>query len=87
MSALEGDVLPRVAPGEDPAELVPAEDAPKMSIIEWSTREVLRYHTICLFRGKALVLREQPYPHYTVLTKDDYKLLAYPRLGGVTRSK
>lgn len=86
-AALEGDVLPRIAPGEDPAELVPAEEAPKMSVIEWSAREVLRQHTVCLFRGKAMLMRHEPYPHYTVLTKDDYKLIAYPILGGVTRSK
>lgn len=85
---LEGEVMPQVAPGEG-EELVPvAEDEkPKMTVVEWSAREILRNHTIIRFRGRNMLLRYDPYPHFRRMTDDDFNLISYPILGGVTRGR
>lgn len=85
---IEGEVLPKLGPNETDDLVAAVEgEKPKMTIIEWSVQQILSQHRICRFRGKAKLLELEPYPHYSTLSKDDFKDVAYPILGGVTRSK
>lgn len=70
----------RVAKADEPQEekksmVVAASDAVR------SEQEVVR------FRGRAMILDTRTFPHYKPLHKDKFEEIAYPILGGITRSK
>lgn len=63
------------------------DEEPKKSVVQISAEKVLEVERIIRFRGRALVLVYQPFPHYVPLTKDRFEEVAYRLLGGVTRSR
>jgi hypothetical protein len=42
---------------------------------------------IVRFRNRAMLLEQWPYPHFVPLTRETFDGIAYPLLGGVTRSR
>lgn len=48
---------------------------------------VASQHRIATFRGRPMLMRYEPYPHFTPLHKDQFDKIAYPLLGGITRGQ
>lgn len=59
----------------------------KLSQVVSSSLQVADQYRIARFRGRAMVLESLPYPHFVPLTKEAFDRLAYPILGGLSRSK
>jgi hypothetical protein len=57
------------------------------TIVQRSSEAVEAQYQVIGFKGRAMVMVRQPYPHYVPLHKDRFEKLAYPILGGVTRSR
>lgn len=66
--------------------LTPPAEAPT-SVVAQGAARVAGAHRIVRFRGRAMVLAEAPYPHFVPLHKDNFDKIAYPELGGISRSK
>jgi hypothetical protein len=67
----------------------PAQEAAERqkNIVVASATSIAKSHRVAAFRGRPMVLEEEPYPHFVPLHKDRFERLAYPLLGGVTRSR
>lgn len=59
----------------------------KKNIVAANALAVQNQTHIVRFRGRAMVREEWPYPHYRALFKDTFEQIAYPILGGVSRSR
>lgn len=59
----------------------------KLSVIEASAKQIADIMPIARFRGRPIILIERPFPHFEPLHKEKFEQLAYPRIGGVTRSR
>lgn len=57
------------------------------SVVARNADVVTGQHRIASFRGRAVLLDEEPYPHFVPLHKDRFERIAYPLLGGISRSK
>jgi hypothetical protein len=42
---------------------------------------------IASFRGRPMILKSSPYPHFVPLRREDFDRIAYPILGGLTRGQ
>lgn len=72
-------------------ELAPAGDEPATAVeptaVSVSAAAVESGYDIVRFRNRAMVLVRTPYPHYTPLHREMFDRIAYPILGGVSRSR
>ncbi len=65
----------------------PTPNEPKLTKTELEAQQVQTQHNIVRFRGQALLLVAEPFPHYITLTEEVFKRVAYPIIGGVSRGK
>lgn len=75
--------LPEPAPDDASQE----DEGPKSSIVSANAKTVGEYVQVSRFRGRPMVLVLKPYPHYTPLHREAFDRIAYPILGGVSRSR
>ena len=59
----------------------------KLSAVQASALQVAETVTVAQFRGRPVVLETDPFPHYVPLHRETFNRIAYPVLGGVTRSR
>lgn len=59
----------------------------KQTAIEQLATNVMGQYRIVKFKGKMMILEAEPYPHYALLSSDQFADLAYPLAGGVARSR
>lgn len=57
------------------------------TVVSRNAAAVSQGYEIVQFRGRAMVKVSDPYPHFVPLHKDRFERLAYPVLGGVSRSR
>lgn len=69
----------------------PAKDPPvkedKIDIVVANAAMVSQFVTVKRFRNKPMLLEQWPFPHFTPLTREKFDGVAYPILGGKTRSR
>lgn len=65
----------------------PDDDEPKLSIVAAQASSVVATERIVRFRGRALILDNDGFPHFTPLHRERFDRIAYPLLGGQTRSR
>lgn len=65
----------------------PEEGTKKPSIVAKNAALVAGARRIVRFRGRPMVLELLPYPHFVPLHRENFDKLAYPLLGGVSRSR
>lgn len=70
--------------GEDESSAAPKD---KMTVVAANSVAVGRAHRVARFRGRPMVLDSEPFPHWVPLHKERFDRLAYPILGGVSRSR
>lgn len=67
---------------------VPQEqEGPKATVVANSSELLRECYRVARFRGRPMVEITDPYPHFVPLHKDRFERMAYPLLGGVTRSR
>jgi hypothetical protein len=57
------------------------------TVVTKSSDAVAANYQIARFRGRAMLMVKQPFPHYVPLHKERFDQIAYPILGGVSRSR
>lgn len=57
------------------------------SVVAKNSEVVKQYYRVVRFRNRALLQVDEPYPHFEILHKEKFEQIAYPLLGGVTRSR
>lgn len=62
-------------------------EQPKLSVVASSAHQIARVERIARFRNRPMVMEYDPYPHFVPLHKDRFERIAYPLLGGITRSR
>lgn len=67
-------------PGETPAEI-------PFTIVQKNTQTVAEQYRVIRFRGRGMIMVNEPYPHFIPLHKENFDRIAYPLLGGVSRSR
>lgn len=101
MTVVEGEVVKNreeAAPAVSDTDYMPAEEevlavqakaeaAQSGGVVVQAALAILDLETIRQFRGRAMVMERRPYPHFVPLHKDRFDKLAYPVLGGQTRSR
>lgn len=65
----------------------PDEEPPKQSIVAVNAGQVATGYRIARFRGRPMVLVNEPFPHFRPLHREMFDKIAYPILGGVSRSR
>lgn len=65
----------------------PEENSDKLSVVARSAQVVTSQEVVARFRGRPMVLLREPYPHYVPMHREMFDQLAYPILGGVSRSR
>lgn len=73
--------------GKELAVVPDPNDIPKVSVVSISAMQVSGQVRVARFRGRPMVLEEDPYPHFVPLHKERFDRIAYPILGGVSRSR
>lgn len=68
-------------------EAAPPVEAAKVSVVQIGGEIVKQAVRVAQFRGRPMVMQRIPYPHWTPLHKDMFEKIAYPLLGGVSRSR
>ena len=71
-------------------EIIPQDEAEhpaKISVVVENALTVTAQVRIVRFRGRPMVLQHEPFPHFTPLHREAFNEIAYPALGGVTRSR
>jgi hypothetical protein len=58
-----------------------------VTVVSRNADMVTTGYEIIRFRGRAMVKVTKPYPHFVPLHKDRFEQIAYPVLGGVSRSR
>lgn len=66
---------------------VEAKLAKVTGVVVDGANEVATQYRVVRFRNRPMILVNEPYPHYVPLTSERFYALAYPLLGGVTRSR
>lgn len=61
--------------------------AGKGNVVADSAVTVTSHYRVVRFRGRPMVMKHEPYPHYTPLHREGFDRIAYPILGGVSRSR
>lgn len=69
------------------APTAPAKREAPSSVVAKGSAIVASYARIVRFRGRPMVLEPTPYPHFVPLHRENFDKLAYPLLGGVSRSR
>ena len=65
-----------------------AENEPKkLSVVQAGANQVAEQVKVAQFRGRAMFLETVPFPHFVQLHRDKFDQIAYPVLGGLTRSR
>lgn len=59
----------------------------KLPVVAVNAMSIANVERVARFRGRPMVLVKQPFPHYTPLHKEQFDRIAYPILGGVSRSR
>lgn len=57
------------------------------SAVARNSAAVADSYRVARFRGRPMLMENEPYPHWTPLHRDHFDVLAYPLLGGITRGK
>ena len=57
------------------------------SVVSLSAAQVAAQIRVARFRGRPMVMVSTPYPHFVPLHRENFDRLAYPILGGVSRSR
>lgn len=57
------------------------------SVVQKNSAVVAARHKVARFRGRAMLQVEEPFPHFVPLRKERFDAIAYPLLGGLSRSK
>lgn len=65
----------------------PEEGGKKPSIVAQNAALVAGASRIARFRGRPMLLEHHPYPHFVPLHRQKFDEIAYPLLGGVSRSR
>lgn len=63
------------------------EQPEKATVVQRNSSEIRQYHKVIRFRNRPIVLVHDPFPHYIPLHKENFDRMAYPILGGVSRSR
>lgn len=58
-----------------------------VSVVARNSVQIGELYRVIQFRGRPMVMTQTPYPHFVPLHKDRFDRLAYPILGGVSRSR
>lgn len=68
---------------------MPSEAKPEVpeTVVTKSTGEVASAYRVVQFKGRAMIEEYLPYPHFVPLHKERFDKMAYPILGGVSRSR
>lgn len=67
--------------------MAPQNEGPKQTVVASSGQLIASSYRIVRFRGRALIEVLEPYPHFEPLHKDRFEQIAYPLLGGISRSR
>lgn len=59
----------------------------RLSVVQAGASQVLQAATIARFRGRPVLLSQYPYPRYIPLRRELFDEVAYPLLGGISRSR
>lgn len=65
----------------------PEDDKPKQSVVQVSAGVVAQVKRIARFRNRPMVMMDDPFPHFRPLHKEMFDRIAYPILGGQSRSR
>lgn len=57
------------------------------SAVARSSQTIADQYRIARFRGRPMLMVYEPYPHFVPLHRDQFDKIAYPLLGGISRSK
>lgn len=79
-----------MADSKRPKSLEEAQDGQepkKLSIVVQQANQITAHANVVRFRGRAMLLVDEPFQHYIPLHRERFDQLAYPILGGVTRSR
>lgn len=57
------------------------------TIVQKNTQTVAEQYRVARFRGRGMIMVYEPYPHFIPLHKENFDRIAYPLLGGVSRSR
>lgn len=68
-----------------PQAITPNSD--RLPVVQANAEQVTAQATIARFRGRPVLLTDKPYPHYVPLRRELFDELAYPLLGGISRSR
>lgn len=63
------------------------EQKPKLTVVEASAGIITSQHQIISFRNRAMWQSREGFPHFVPMTKELFRRVAYPLLGGVSRSR
>ena len=59
----------------------------KLTVVQSGAQRVASQIKVAQFRGRAMILETEPFPHFVVLHRDKFDQIAYPLLGGLTRGR
>lgn len=59
----------------------------KPTVVQVNGEMMAKHYTFVQFRGRAMVQVEEPFPHFVPLARERFDRMAYPLLGGITRSR
>lgn len=57
------------------------------SIVQRNSAMVAKQYRVARFRGRPMLMVDEPYPHFVPLVRERFDQIAYPLLGGITRSR
>lgn len=57
------------------------------TVVQKNTQTVAEQYRVIRFRGRGMIQVYEPYPHFVPLHKENFDRIAYPLLGGVSRSR
>lgn len=63
------------------------EEVVKMSVVQVNALQVVDKVRVASFRGRPMLMRDIPYPHFVPLRREEFDKIAYPILGGISRSR
>ena len=59
----------------------------KLTVVQVASSQVAEIIKVAQFRGRPMILETEPFPHFVILYRDKFDKIAYPILGGLTRSR
>ena len=85
MSAVSGELVDNMY---DRGDLdLPEPNTPSETVVTRGGDLIHSRHQVISFRNRPMILVQHPYPHFQPLHRETFERIAYPLLGGVSRSR